>query len=189
VLRTNVLIAKRPFARTKQVKPTQVHGDIAACIVIVNIRLSPNSAVILKACTRASEMYVDGINLRRIARHLKMCHLTISLWVKQYAEMLTPAPVPEDVHAAELDELFTFIGDKKRNPHPDHRRPPNTLRFGLGCRLGSQPGVIQQLVDFALKEKWYFSDGFDAYNGCGIALVDTKSQRANLKPIRWKLTL
>ena len=62
---------------------------------------------------RALEMYVDGNNFRRIARHLKIHHRTVSLWVTDHAEALPDAPVPEQVQTAELDELFTFIGDKK----------------------------------------------------------------------------
>jgi transposase-like protein len=62
---------------------------------------------------KAVAMYVDGMNLRRIARHLKIHHRTVSLWVKKHAESLPPAPVPKEVHTAELDELYTFIGDKK----------------------------------------------------------------------------
>ena len=62
---------------------------------------------------QATEMYVDGGNLRRIARRLKVHHRTISLWVKEQAEALPVAPMPEEVKDAEMDELFTFIGDKK----------------------------------------------------------------------------
>ena len=62
---------------------------------------------------RALEMYVDGMNLRRIGRHLGLHHSTISIWVKAYAASLPEAPKPEEVKAAEMDELFTFIGDKK----------------------------------------------------------------------------
>ena len=40
---------------------------------------------------QALQMYVDGINLRRIGRHLGIHHVTISLWVKRYAENL-PKP-------------------------------------------------------------------------------------------------
>jgi transposase-like protein len=61
---------------------------------------------------RATEMYMDGGNLRRIARHLKVHHRTISLWVKDHAEALPAAPMPDEVREAEMDELFTFIGDK-----------------------------------------------------------------------------
>ncbi|NPV75626.1 MAG: helix-turn-helix domain-containing protein [Anaerolineae bacterium] len=62
---------------------------------------------------KALQMYVDGMNLRRIARHLGLHHRTVSLWVKAQAEQLPDPPVPSDVKEAEMDELFTFIGDKK----------------------------------------------------------------------------
>jgi transposase-like protein len=62
---------------------------------------------------QALEMYVDGMNLRRIGRHLGIHHRTVSLWVKRRAENLPEMPVPEEVKTAEMDELFTFIGDKK----------------------------------------------------------------------------
>jgi transposase-like protein len=62
---------------------------------------------------QAIEMYVDGGNFRRIARHLKVNHQTIAFWVAQHAASLPTAPVPETVQVAEMDELFTFIGEKK----------------------------------------------------------------------------
>ena len=62
---------------------------------------------------RAMEMYVDGSNLRRIARHLKVAPQTVANWVSDHAEALPQAPMPEEVKDAEMDEVFTFIGDKK----------------------------------------------------------------------------
>lgn len=62
---------------------------------------------------KALELYVDGMSLRRIARHLGVHHRTVSLWVKAKAADLPQAPVPEEVQVAEMDELFTFIGEKK----------------------------------------------------------------------------
>ena len=62
---------------------------------------------------RAVEMYVDGGNFRRIARHLKVAPRTVSLWVTDLAEALPQTPMPEEVKEAEMDEMFTFIGDKK----------------------------------------------------------------------------
>jgi len=53
-------------------------------------------------------MYVDDGNLRRIARHLKIAPQTVAYWVTEVAEA-----VPNEVKDAEMDELFTFIGDKK----------------------------------------------------------------------------
>ena len=57
--------------------------------------------------------YVDGMNLRRTGRHLGIHHQTVANWVKEYAEKLPDAPLPDQVKTAELDELFTFIGEKK----------------------------------------------------------------------------
>ena len=34
-------------------------------------------------------------------------------WVKAHAEQLPDAPVPEEVEAVEMDELYTFIEKKK----------------------------------------------------------------------------
>jgi hypothetical protein len=62
---------------------------------------------------RATAMYVDGMNLRKIARHLKVHHRTVALWVTDHAKALPNAPIPDEVRDAEMDELFTFIGDKK----------------------------------------------------------------------------
>jgi len=62
---------------------------------------------------RAMEMYVDGGNLRRIARHLKIAPQTVADWVSDLAEALPSAPLPNEVKEAEMDELFTLIGDKK----------------------------------------------------------------------------
>jgi transposase len=63
---------------------------------------------------QALQLYVDGMNLRRIGRQLGgIHHSTISLWVKAHAERLPDIPVPKEVKTAEMDELFTFIGHKK----------------------------------------------------------------------------
>lgn len=62
---------------------------------------------------RAIEMYVDGGNQRRIARHLKVAPRTIALWIVDYVKALPQAPMPSEVREAELDELFSYIGDKK----------------------------------------------------------------------------
>ncbi len=64
---------------------------------------------------RAVQLYVDGLNFRRIARHLKVAPQSVVNWVNARAQEvpdLPPSPAaPHDVH--ELDELFTFVGEKK----------------------------------------------------------------------------
>ena len=62
---------------------------------------------------QAVQMYVDGMNFRRIARHLGVSHQTVAGWIKQYSEKLPNPPMPEEVSTAELDEVFSFIGHKK----------------------------------------------------------------------------
>ena len=63
----------------------------------------------------ALRLYADGLNLRRIARTLKVTHPTVANWVNAHVAQLpdTP-PQPTTVDAVhELDELFTFVGSKK----------------------------------------------------------------------------
>ena len=62
---------------------------------------------------QAVRLYVDGMNLRRTARHLGIHHRTVALWVKEYVRRLPEAPQPKKIKTAEMDELFTFIGNKK----------------------------------------------------------------------------
>jgi transposase-like protein len=62
---------------------------------------------------QALQLYVDEMNLRRIARHLGVHHRTVSLWVQAQASQLPDPPGTGKVKEAEMDEIFTFIGDKK----------------------------------------------------------------------------
>ena len=67
------------------------------------------------------EMYVDGQNYRRTGRNLRVNHQSIANWVKEAAQKAldaastraVPRPVVDEDTVVELDELFTFIGDKK----------------------------------------------------------------------------
>jgi len=70
----------------------------------------------------ALKMYVDGLNFRRIARHLSVNHQTVINWVNAAAASL-PAPPPPHERRGEgagetlgLDELYTFVSQKKSAP-------------------------------------------------------------------------
>lgn len=63
----------------------------------------------------ALRLYADGMNLRRIARILRISHPTVANWVNAHAAQLPDSP-PQPVAPLvvnELDELFTFVGSKK----------------------------------------------------------------------------
>lgn len=61
----------------------------------------------------AVRMYVDGGNLRRIARYLGVSHQSVANWVNEHAAQLPPPALPASVSDLEMDELFTFINHKK----------------------------------------------------------------------------
>jgi IS1 family transposase len=110
------------------------------------------------------EMHVDEMNLRRIARHLGTHHRTISLWVKDKAASLPKAPFPIEVKDAEMDELFTFIGEKKQIYIITI--VDRVTRCFLGYKVVGEctQQFIQDVVDEAIKAKQYHSDAFDAYD-------------------------
>src|SRR3982750_433093 len=64
---------------------------------------------------QALQMYIDGLNLRRIGRLLGIDHQTVANWVNRQAQALPDEPPrPKgQVQVSELDELFSFVGDKK----------------------------------------------------------------------------
>ena len=62
---------------------------------------------------KALQMYVDGINFRRIGRFLGVHHQSVINWVNFYADQVPDALAPEQIDDVETDELFTFISSKK----------------------------------------------------------------------------
>jgi transposase-like protein len=65
----------------------------------------------------AVRLYLEGTNFRRIGRVLGVNHQSVVNWVNAYH---ASPPAAEQALAApetlEMDELFTFIGSKKRKP-------------------------------------------------------------------------
>ena len=61
----------------------------------------------------AVRMYVEGNSYGAIARILKVNPQSVANWVRAHTAQLPPAPLPAKVKKAELDELYTFIGQKK----------------------------------------------------------------------------
>jgi transposase-like protein len=67
---------------------------------------------------QAIQNYVDGMNLRRIGRMLGIDHHTVINWINAYTASLPDRPPlpPTAPEVCELDEVFTFIQDKKTKP-------------------------------------------------------------------------
>ena len=61
----------------------------------------------------ALRMYVEGSSLRSIARVLKVSPQSVSNWINAYVSQLPPVPMPDQPKVAELDELYTFLKQKK----------------------------------------------------------------------------
>ena len=54
---------------------------------------------------QAVKLYSDGMNFRRIARHLGVSHQSVINWVNAYsAQLPSQPPYPDDVGVVELDE-------------------------------------------------------------------------------------
>ena len=62
---------------------------------------------------KAIRMYMDGLSFRQIGRQLDISHATVMNWVKAHVDQLAETPMPDKVDTVEMDELYTFIGDKK----------------------------------------------------------------------------
>lgn len=66
---------------------------------------------------QAVKLYLEGMNLRRIGRILGVNHQSVTNWVNAYHDSLPAAQAPvARPETLEMDELFTFIGSKKRKP-------------------------------------------------------------------------
>jgi len=61
----------------------------------------------------AMRMYVEGSSQRSIGRILKVSPQTVANWINTYTSQLPPAEVPKKVRTAELDEMYTFVKQKK----------------------------------------------------------------------------
>src|SRR3990170_1898807 len=63
----------------------------------------------------AVRLYLEGTNFRRIGRVLGVNHQSVINWINSYhAALPTPEQSVVAPEVVELDELFTFVGSKKR---------------------------------------------------------------------------
>lgn len=63
---------------------------------------------------KAVRMYVEGNNFRRIGRLLGVNHQSVVNWVNAYqAKIQNTAALPNNSETIEIDELWSFVGEKK----------------------------------------------------------------------------
>jgi insertion element IS1 protein InsB len=65
----------------------------------------------------ALQLYLEGLSLRGIERLLKISHVTGLKWVRQWGkaiERLRREAEPKEVRQVEIDELCSYIGEKKQ---------------------------------------------------------------------------
>ena len=61
----------------------------------------------------ALDLYLEGMGFRAIGRILKVSNTAVLGWVKQAGDKVT-LPMPEEsVAVVEVDEMHTFLGQKK----------------------------------------------------------------------------
>lgn len=61
----------------------------------------------------AIRMYLEGNSQGAIGRILQVSPQSIANWVGSFVDELPAEQKPDRMHTAELDELYTFIGNKK----------------------------------------------------------------------------
>jgi transposase-like protein len=80
-------------------------------------------------------MYVNGMGFRAIERIKGVHHTSIINWVKQVGELLPNAYAPETIPmVGELDELETFVGQKKQDLAVDGSKSLSARDFRMGTR-------------------------------------------------------
>jgi len=63
----------------------------------------------------ALTLYLEGLGFRSIERILGVSNVTVMNWVRKYGEKFNELPPPEEkIQHVEMDELWTFVGSKKK---------------------------------------------------------------------------
>src|ERR1035437_9127263 len=58
-------------------------------------------------------LYLEGLGFRSIGRILHVSHVAVFNWIKYFGEKLDEFRNPSDIQVMELDEMHTYIGQKK----------------------------------------------------------------------------
>ena len=61
----------------------------------------------------ALELYLEGLGFRAIGRILKVSNTAVLGWIKKAGEKVALSPGDEPVNVVEIDEIHTYVGQKK----------------------------------------------------------------------------
>jgi len=61
----------------------------------------------------ALRMVAEGMSRRKIGRVMGISAQSVSNWLAEYVKTLPEPAKPTTTEVTELDELYTFVGDKK----------------------------------------------------------------------------
>ena len=61
----------------------------------------------------ALQLYLEGLGFRSIGRFLEVSHVAVYKWIKSYGEKLDSIKSEQKIEVVELDELHTYICQKK----------------------------------------------------------------------------
>ncbi len=103
------------------------------------------------------------MNYRRIARQLGVDHKSVINWVNAHVAQQTDAPLPSDVNNAEMDELYTFVGSKKRVYVMTLVDRRTSCILSWAVERERSESCLQQLVDDAPQAAYSFSHLFATY--------------------------
>lgn len=114
------------------------------------------------------KMYLNGMGLRGIERVTEIHHTTIMNWIKDAGLDLPDAPEDSEIpEITEIDELQTFIGNKKNKVWlwtvVNHWKP-GIILWAIGDRSSSSFQILWSTIK-CWHSFWYVTDGWKVYPG------------------------
>ena len=59
------------------------------------------------------QLYLEGLGFRSIGRILGVSHVSVQKWIKKFGQELEELKSENEISVVELDEMHTYIGNKK----------------------------------------------------------------------------
>ena len=84
-------------------------------------------------------LYLEGLGFRSIGRFLKVSHVAVFNWIKDFGTKLDELRSADEIEVVEIDEMHTYVGSKK-----------TTVGYGL---LLIEMGIGSSIVKLAHEER------------------------------------